>query len=88
VRYAPAPNEHLEHDHAKCVHVTLSVNRPVAAYSGARYPMAVLYLSVEKTTSSARSLCRSASARRRAQRSSRSTLSAEMLWWTTVGLLL
>lgn len=35
-----------------------SVNRPVVVYSGARYPMAALALSIEKTISSARSLCR------------------------------
>jgi hypothetical protein len=34
------------------------VKRPVVVYSGAKYPMAALALSMEKTMSSARSLCR------------------------------
>lgn len=58
----------------------LSVNRPVVVYSGARYPMAALVLSAEKTMSSVRSLCRPESESSGLSRWSMSTFSAEMFW--------
>lgn len=57
-----------------------SVKRPVVVYSGARYPMAALALSAEKTMSSVRSLCRPESESRGLSRWSMSTFSAEMFW--------
>ncbi|BAS96019.1 Os06g0134750 [Oryza sativa Japonica Group] len=64
-----------------------SVNRPVVAYSGARYPIAALAFRVEKTTSSARSLCSPGTDKRGVKWWSRRIFSADMFWCTTDGLL-
>lgn len=59
-----------------------SVKRPVFVYSGARYPIAALALSDEKTVSSVRSLCRHESESRGSDHWLISTFLADMFWCT------